>query len=202
MQQGEQLLRCAWVNVEDALYTHYHDTEWGVPLQGDDPALFERLCLETAQAGLSWITILRKRENFRAAFDHFNPHIVAGYDDAKVEMLMQNAGIIRNRLKINAMINNASCFLATQAEFGSFSNFLWRYVDGKPIQNHWKSAAEVPAQTQISRQLSKDLSKRGFKFVGVTICYAIMQAIGMVNDHTITCFRHGEVAASGNEAGL
>lgn len=196
MQQGEQLLRCKWVNVEDALYTHYHDTEWGVPLQGDDPALFERLCLEAAQAGLSWITVLRKRENYRQAFDHFNPQLVARYDDAKVETLMQNTGIIRNRLKINAAIHNASRFLETQAEFGSFSNFLWRYVDGKPIQNCWKTG-EVPAQTDISRQMSKDLSKRGFKFVGATICYAMMQAIGMVNDHTVDCFRHDEVAACG-----
>lgn len=186
------ITRCAWVNASEPLYERYHDEEWGVPVH-DDNALFERICLEGAQAGLSWLTILRKRENYRAAFDGFDPAKVARYDDAKVAELLGNAGIVRNRLKIASAINNAQKFLAVQEAFGSFDRYLWDFVDGKPIQNHWKSLSEIPAETDLSRKLSKDLSKRGFKFVGSTICYAMMQACGLVNDHTVDCFRHAEV---------
>lgn len=186
--------RCAWASQNDPLYQRYHDEEWGVPLRGDDHALFEFICLEGAQAGLSWITILRKRDNYRAAFDGFDPARVARYDDAKVAELLANSGIVRNRAKINAAISNARAFLAVQDEFGSFDSYLWGFVDGKPIQNRWQTLAEIPAETELSRQLSKDLQKRGFKFVGPTICYATMQAIGMVNDHTVDCFRHAQVA--------
>ncbi len=188
------ITRCAWVNLNDPLYTEYHDEEWGVPLRGDDNALFERICLEGAQAGLSWITILRKRENYRAAFDHFDPQKVARYDDAKVAELLNNPGIIRNKLKINAAINNAQRFLAVQEEFGSFSDYLWGFVDGRTITNTWRTHAEIPTETDESRHMSKDLSKRGFKFVGPTICYAMMQATGMVNDHILDCFRHQELS--------
>lgn len=186
------ITRCAWVNASEPLYERYHDEEWGVPVH-DDNALFERICLEGAQAGLSWLTILRKRENYRAVFDGFDPAKVARYDDAKVAELLGNAGIVRNRLKIASAINNAQKFLAVQEAFGSFDRYLWDFVDGKPIQNHWKSLSEIPAETDLSRKLSKDLSKRGFKFVGSTICYAMMQACGLVNDHTVDCFRHAEV---------
>lgn len=188
--------RCAW-GTSDSLYIKYHDEEWGVPLKGNDAALFERICLEGAQAGLSWITILRKRENYRAAFDGFDPAVVAGYDAAKIAELLANPGIVRNRLKIASTINNAQKFLETQREYGTFSDYLWAYVDGKPIQNQWRSLAELPAETELSKRISKDLQKRGFKFVGSTICYAMMQAIGMVNDHTVECFRHAEVARLG-----
>ncbi|MCL4251927.1 MAG: DNA-3-methyladenine glycosylase I [Anaerolineae bacterium] len=188
------ITRCAWASQDDPLYQRYHDEEWGVPLRGDDHALFEFICLEGAQAGLSWITILRKRDNYRAAFDGFDPARVARYDDAKVTELLANPGIVRNRAKINASISNARAFLAVQDAFGSFDSYLWGFVDGKPIQNRWQTMAEIPAETELSRQLSKDLQKRGFKFVGPTICYATMQAIGMVNDHTVDCFRHAQVA--------
>lgn len=187
------ITRCAWVNPNDPLYVRYHDEEWGVPIT-DDNALFERLCLEGAQAGLSWITILRKRENYRAAFDNFDPVKVAQYDEAKAAELMANPGIVRNRLKIAAAINNAQRFLELQAEQGSFSAYLWAYVEGKPIRNTHAALSDIPAETEISRAISKDLKKRGFKFVGSTICYAMMQAIGMVNDHTVDCFRYAEVA--------
>lgn len=190
------ITRCAW-GASDPLYVKYHDEEWGVPLKGSDSALFERICLEGAQAGLSWITILRKRDNYRAAFDGFDPAVVARYDEAKIAELLANAGIIRNRLKIVSAINNAGKFLDVQREFGSFSDYLWGYVDGKPIQNQWGSLSEVPAETELSRRISKDLQKRGFKFVGSTICYAMMQATGMVNDHTVACFRHAEIAHMG-----
>ncbi len=190
------LNRCAW-GATDPLYIKYHDEEWGVPLKGDDSALFERICLEGAQAGLSWITILRKRENYRVAFDGFDPAVVAGYDEAKVAELLANAGIVRNRLKIASTINNAQKFLDVQREFGSFSDYLWGYVDGKPIQNRWRSLSELPPETELSKRISKDLQKRGFKFVGSTICYAMMQAVGLVNDHTIECFRHSEIAQMG-----
>ena len=190
------LNRCAW-GATDPLYIKYHDEEWGVPLKGDDSALFERICLEGAQAGLSWITILRKRENYRVAFDGFDPAVVAGYDEAKVAELLANAGIVRNRLKIASTINNAQKFLDVQREFGSFSDYLWGYVDGKPIQNQWRSLSELPPETELSKRISKDLQKRGFKFVGSTICYAMMQAVGLVNDHTIECFRHSEIAQMG-----
>lgn len=190
--QTPELIRCGWVSLSDPLYLKYHDEEWGIPLRGDH-ALFERICLEGAQAGLSWITILRKRENYRAAFDSFDPAIVAGYDEAKVAELLQNPGIIRNKLKIKAAINNAQRVLEVQATLGSFSDYLWSFVDGKTIHNQWQSWSEIPAQTEVSVKMSKDLLKRGFKFVGPTICYAMMQATGMVNDHTVDCFRHREI---------
>jgi len=183
--------RCAWAG-EDALYRQYHDTEWGVPLH-DDRALFEFLILEGAQAGLSWITILRKRENYRAAFDGFDATRIAAYGTNKIESLLQDAGIVRNRLKVEAAVTNAQKFLDVQDEFGSFDSFIWRFVDGKPKQNRWRSLAEIPASTPESDAMSKELKRRGFKFVGSTICYAHMQATGMVNDHTTNCFRHKEL---------
>lgn len=183
--------RCAWAG-EDALYRQYHDTEWGVPLH-DDRALFEFLILEGAQAGLSWITILRKRENYRAAFDGFDATRIAAYGANKIESLLQDAGIVRNRLKIAATVINARKFLDVRDEFGSFDSFIWRFVDGIPKQNRWRSPAEVPASTPESDAMSKELKRRGFKFVGSTICYALMQATGMVNDHTTDCYRHKEL---------
>jgi DNA-3-methyladenine glycosylase I len=183
--------RCAWAG-DDALYQQYHDTEWGVPLH-NDRALFEFLILEGAQAGLSWITILRKRENYRAAFDGFDAQRIARYDANKIESLLQNAGIVRNRLKVSATVINAQKFLNVRDEFGSFDSFVWRFVDGKPKQNRWCSPTEVPASTPESEAMSKELKQRGFKFVGSTICYALMQATGMVNDHTTDCFRHKEL---------
>jgi DNA-3-methyladenine glycosylase I len=183
--------RCAWAG-EDALYRQYHDTEWGVPLH-DDRALFEFLILEGAQAGLSWITILRKRENYRTAFDGFDATRIAAYNTNKIESLLQDAGIVRNRLKVEAAVTNAQKFLDVQDEFGSFDSFIWRFVDGKPKQNRWRSLAEIPASTPESDAMSKELKRRGFKFVGSTICYAHMQATGMVNDHTTNCFRHKEL---------
>jgi DNA-3-methyladenine glycosylase I len=187
-----EIIRCGW-STSDPLYIAYHDQEWGVPLR-DDNALFEFLILEGAQAGLSWITVLRKRENYRAAFDNFDPAVVAAYDEAKIAGLLQNPGIIRNRLKINAAVVNARQTLEVQQEFGSFSNYLWNFVDGKPIQNHWRGMGDIPAETEVSRKISKDLSNRGFKFVGSTICYSLMQACGLVNDHTVECFRHDQLA--------
>lgn len=177
--------RCGWVN-QDPLYMDYHDYEWGVPVY-DDRLLFEYLNLEGAQAGLSWYTILKKRENYRKAFDNFDPNIIISYDEKKIEELLQNEGIVRNKLKINAVITNAQAFLKVKDEFGSFSSYLWSFVNGKPIFNHFKELSEVPAKTEISDRLSKDLKKRGFKFVGSTICYAFMQATGMVNDHLESC---------------
>jgi DNA-3-methyladenine glycosylase I len=179
--------RCQWAG-NDPLYQKYHDEEWGVPLH-DDQKLFEMLILEGAQAGLSWITILRKRENYRKAFLNFDPVKVAKFDSKKIEQLIQNEGIIRNRLKINAAVTNAKFFLEVKKEFGSFDEYLWRFVDGKPVQNRRRSIKEIPARTEISDALSKDLKKRGFKFVGSIICYAFMQAVGMVNDHTDSCFK-------------
>jgi DNA-3-methyladenine glycosylase I len=184
--------RCDWVPLDNPLYVTYHDEEWGVPVH-DDRLLFEFLILEGAQAGLSWLTILRKRENYRKAFDHFDPQKVALYDEEKIEELMQNSGIIRNRRKIEAAVHNAKVFLEIQEEFGSFDRFIWKFVDGKPIINRWKSDKEIPAGTPESDIMSKELKKRGFKFVGSTICYAHMQATGMVNDHTIDCFRYEEI---------
>lgn len=184
--------RCTWCG-DDPLYRDYHDREWGVPLH-DDRALFEFLILEGAQAGLSWITILRKRENYRAAFDGFDAARVARYDANKIESLLQNPGIVRNRLKVSAAVTNAQKFLEVQDEFGSFDAFLWRFVDGKPKQNTWRSPAEIPASTPESDAMSKELKRRGFKFAGSTICYAHMQATGMVNDHVMDCFRHKELA--------
>jgi DNA-3-methyladenine glycosylase I len=183
--------RCGWC-AGDALYETYHDTEWGMPLYDED-ALFEFLILETFQAGLSWITILRKRENFRKAFDNFDYKKVAAYDDAKYDALMQDAGIIRNKLKIKATINNAKMYMKVQDEFGSFSDYIWGFVNGQPIQNKVRNYKEAPATTAISDALSKDLKKRGFKFVGSTVIYAHMQATGIVNDHEINCFRYNEV---------
>ncbi|MEO6975144.1 MAG: DNA-3-methyladenine glycosylase I [Gallionella sp.] len=183
--------RCTWAG-EDVLYRQYHDTEWGVPLH-DDRALFEFLILEGAQAGLSWITILRKRENYRVAFDGFDAQRIARYDANKIESLLQDAGIVRNRLKVAATVINAQKFLDVRDGFGSFDSFIWRFVDGKPKQNRWRSPAEIPTSTPESDAMSKELKRRGFKFVGSTICYALMQATGMVNDHTTDCFRHGEL---------
>jgi DNA-3-methyladenine glycosylase I len=177
----------------DELYTAYHDTEWGVPLH-DDRALFEFLILEGAQAGLSWHTVLKKRENYRAAFDQFNPEKVARYTPAKINKLLANPGIIRNRLKIDSAVRNARAFLKVQEEFGSFDRYIWRFVDGLPIVNHHRSMKEVPARTRESDAMSKDLKQRGFNFVGSTICYAHMQATGMVNDHLVHCFRHRELS--------
>ncbi|WP_010529296.1 DNA-3-methyladenine glycosylase I [Lentibacillus jeotgali] len=178
--------RCEWVT-DDPIYIVYHDDEWGRPTH-DDQSLFEMLSLEGAQAGLSWITILKRRENYREAFDHFDPEKVACYDSDKVHELIQNEGIIRNRRKIESVITNAMAFLKIQREFGSFDRYIWQFVGGEPIVNDWDEHAEVPATTKESEQMSKDLKKRGFKFVGPTICYAFMQATGMVNDHTKKCF--------------
>lgn len=184
--------RCAWVPSQDPLYQVYHDTEWGVPVY-DDKKIFEFLVLESAQAGLSWITILRKRENYRIAFADFDPTKVAQFTPAKVQALLVNPGIIRNRLKIEAAINNAKCYLKIQQAFGTFAHYIWSFVDHKPVKNNWHSIKEVPAKTAIAEALSKDLKKRGFKFLGPTIIYSHMQATGMVNDHTVDCFRHKEL---------
>lgn len=183
--------RCDWC-VGNALYEAYHDQEWGVPVYDDD-TIFEFLILETFQAGLSWITILKKRENFRKAFDNFDYQKIAKYQQPKIESLLQDAGIIRNKLKVNATVTNAQAFMKIQDEFGSFSKYIWNFVDGKPIKNSWKTMSEVPATTPVSDALSKDLKKRGFKFVGSTVMYAHMQATGMVNDHIVGCFRYNEV---------
>lgn len=183
--------RCGWAT-SDPLYIEYHDKEWGVPVR-DDQKLFEFLILEGAQAGLSWITILRKRENFRKAFDNFQPNKIANYNKKKVKELLANPGIIRNRLKIEAAIENAKAFLKVQKEFDSFEKYLWQFVDGKPIHNSWIQLGEIPPRTAESDDMSKDLKKRGFKFVGSTICYAHMQACGMVNDHLKGCFRYNQI---------
>lgn len=180
--------RCFWVN-SDELYIDYHDNEWGTPVY-DDATLFEFLVLETFQAGLSWITILKKRENFRKAFDNFDYKKIAHYADDKYDSLLQDAGIIRNKLKVRSAITNAQLFMEVQKEYGSFSKFIWSYVDGKPIINKFEKRAEVPATTELSDKISKDLKKLGFKFVGSTVMYAYMQAVGMVNDHTTDCFKY------------
>lgn len=185
--------RCKWCT-EDALYVHYHDTEWGVPVH-DDQKLFEFLVLEGAQAGLSWITVLKKREAYRAAFEGFDFHKVALLGPKEADELIKNPGIIRNRLKIAATIANARAYLKIIEEFGSFDSFFWRYTDGRQITNCWRHISEVPAKTRLSEIMSKDLKQRGFNFVGPTIAYAFMQAVGMVNDHTTDCFRHAEIAA-------
>ena len=182
--------RCPWAKTE--LYVQYHDMEWGVPVH-DDRLLFEFLILEGAQAGLSWETILKKRESYREAFDQFEPSLVANYDEKKRQSLLSNPGIIRNRLKIEAAIQNAKMFLAVQGEFGTFDRYIWGFVGKESKQNTWKSMKEVPAKSPESDAMSKDLKQRGFKFVGSTICYAFMQAVGMVNDHLVECFRHGEL---------
>lgn len=180
--------RCSWSNSSE-LYQNYHDTEWGIPIY-DDKKLFEYLTLESFQAGLSWITVLKKRENFRKAFDNFSPEIIANYSNSKVEELLLDEGIIRNRKKIEATINNAKQFLKIQKEFGSFSNYQWEFVNYTPIINHYNTLSNVPAKTEISDAFSKDLKKRGFKFLGSTTSYAHMQAVGMVNDHLTSCFCH------------
>lgn len=185
-------IRCAWVSPDNELYVHYHDEEWGVP-RYDDQSIFEYLTLESAQAGLSWLTILKKRDNYREAFANFNPKEVAAFTNSDVDMLLVNSGIIRNRLKIAAAISNAQRFLDIQNEFGSFAAYQWRFVDGKPIENAWSNTTQVPAVSPESEAFSKDLKRRGFKFVGPTIVYAHMQAIGMVNDHTTDCFRFGQL---------
>lgn len=181
-------IRCGWAG-SDPLYHRYHDEEWGVPSY-DDQHLFEMLILEGAQAGLNWLTILKKREGYRKAFDQFNAEKMARYSATKIEKLLLNPDIIRNRLKVNSAVINAKKFLEVKKEFGSFSDYIWRFVDGKPINNKWKTMKQVPATTKESDAMSKDLKKRGFKFVGSTICYAYMQAVGMVNDHTTDCYRY------------
>lgn len=178
--------RCGWVGT-DQLLTHYHDHEWGVPVY-DERVLFEFLILEGMQAGLSWLTVLKKREHYRLALDNFDPERIAEYDENKFNTLMMNAGLIRNRLKIQSIITNARAFLQTKQEVGDFSGYLWHFVEGEPIINHWKTADQIPVRTAISDAMAKDLKRKGFKFVGSTICYAFMQATGMVNDHVTTCF--------------
>ena len=192
MQEKQAIRRCPWVDLTKPDYVDYHDKEWGVPVH-DDRCLFEFLVLEGAQAGLSWYTVLRKRENYRIAFDHFDPEKVAKYDEQKIQELLANPGIIRNKAKILAAINNAQRFIEIQEEFASFDAYIWRFVDGKPIVNELRELADYPATTCESDALSKDLRQRGFKFVGSTVCYAHMQATGMVNDHTIDCFRRQEI---------
>ncbi len=185
--------RCSWCG-DDPLYVAYHDEEWGVPVH-DDRTLFEFLILEGAQAGLSWSTILKKREGYRSAFDGFDAERVARYDEHKIAELLADPGIVRNRLKVGSTVTNAQSFLAVQEEFGSFSKYIWDFVDGRPIQNAWRSLAEIPAKTSLAETISKDLKKRGFRFVGPTIVYAHMQATGMVNDHVVDCFRYPEIVA-------
>jgi DNA-3-methyladenine glycosylase I len=189
-------VRCAWAG-DDPLMVAYHDREWGVPVH-DDRVIFEFLTLEGAQAGLNWMTILRKRENYALAFDNFDPQKIAAYDEERISDLLANPGIIRNRLKIRATVQNARAFLEVQREFGTFDAYIWQFVGGKPIVNAWKTLGEIPAQTAESAAMSKDLLKRGFKFVGPTICYAHMQATGMVNDHTVDCFRYLECQGEGD----
>lgn len=193
-KSNTDICRCAWVT-SDPLYLDYHDQEWGVPIY-DDRLLFEFLILEGMQAGLSWLTILKRRANYRECFEHFDAKRIATYKTRKIESLLKNPGIIRNRLKVLSIVSNAQAYLQLQQDEGSLAHHLWGFVDHKPIQNNWKTFKEVPATTEISDKLSKDLKKRGFKFVGSTICYAFMQAVGMVNDHTIDCFRHTQVKKS------
>jgi len=191
MPQTKTRQRCRWCG-EDPLYVKYHDEEWGVPLH-DDRTHFEFIILDGAQAGLSWITVLRKRENYRRAFDNFDPVKVARYDRKKINALLKDAGIIRNRLKIESAVSNARAFLDVQKEFGSFDKYIWQFVGGKPKKNRFRHLKELPARTAQSDAMSKDLKKRGFRFVGSTICYAYMQAAGMVNDHSVNCFRYRQV---------
>ncbi len=191
-RQFRMITRCEWAGT-DPLYVQYHDQEWGTPLH-DDEQLFELLLLEGAQAGLSWRTILYKRENYRRAFDGFDPRKVARYKARKIEKLLTDPGIVRNRLKVNAFIENARAFLAVQKEFGTFDAYIWQFVGGQPQQNTWQTLQEIPAKTPEAETMSKDLKKRGFRFVGPTICYAFMQAAGLVNDHVVECFRYDQVA--------
>jgi DNA-3-methyladenine glycosylase I len=183
--------RCEWAG-SDPLYVEYHDREWGVP-EHNDRKLFELLILEGAQAGLSWLTVLKKRTNYRKAFDNFDAKKIARYDSRKIKELLNNEGIIRNRLKVEAAIKNAKAFLAVQKEFGSFDAYVWGFVNGTPVRNKWRTIRDIPAKTDISDSMSKDLKRRGFKFAGSTICYAFMQATGMVNDHVVGCFRYDTV---------
>ena len=183
--------RCRWAETH-SLYIEYHDTEWGTPVH-DDRVLFEFLILEGAQAGLSWLTVLKKRAEYRKAFDSFDPEKVAAYDTNKIEELLANEGIIRNKLKIEAAVQNGKAFLAVREEYGSFDAYIWDFVGGQPIKNDWTSEKEIPAKTKESTGMSHDLKKRGFKFVGPTICYAFMQAVGLVNDHVVDCFRYDEI---------
>ncbi len=194
MQNNKATIRCPWVDLSKADYVDYHDLEWGLPLH-DDRRLFEFLTLESAQAGLSWYTVLRKRENYRQAFDDFDPTKVAAYDERKLESLLANSGIIRNRLKLSAAINNAQRFLEVRETFGSFDRYIWGFVDGKPVVNKIQTMDDYAVTTKESDGMSQDLKKRGFKFIGSTICYAHMQATGMVNDHTQGCFRRSEIIA-------
>ncbi len=191
----DTMRRCHWAG--NALLIQYHDEEWGTPLH-DDQRLFEFLILEGAQAGLSWDTILKKRENYRVAFDNFDPVVVSGYARKKIRELLANPGIIRNRLKVDSAVRNARLFLQVQREFGSFDGYIWQFVKGRPRQNSWRVSMEVPAQTPESDAMSKDLKRRGFNFVGSTICYAFMQAVGMVNDHLVGCFRHAKIKQLAN----
>ena len=184
--------RCDWVEETNELYVAYHDREWGVPVH-DERTLFEFLILEGAQAGLSWATVLKKRENYRLAFDGFDPQKIAGYGKRQIQKLLKNEGIIRNRLKVESAVGNAQAFLDIQAEFGSFDRYVWEFVGGSPIQNAWKKLGDAPAVTPVAETMSRDLKKRGLRFVGPTICYAFMQATGMVNDHTTDCFRYNEI---------
>jgi len=195
MISKDELRRCPWARPSSELYVRYHDREWGVP-RHDDQHLFEMLILEGAQAGLSWDTILNKRENYREAFDGFDPRKVSRYGDRKIASLLRDPGIVRNRLKIAAAVTNARLCLDIQHEFGSFDSYIWQFTGGAPVQNAWKSLSEVPARTPESDAMSKALAKRGFKFVGSTICYAFMQAVGMVNDHLTSCFRWRELTRS------
>lgn len=187
----DELTRCNWAKT-DPIYTQYHDSEWGVPLF-DDTLLFEYLILEGMQAGLNWLTILKKRENYRASFDNFDAKKISQYDQAKIDELMSNPGIVRNKLKIESIIANAKAFLQIKKEYGSFAKYIWKFVRGQPVKSNWRHHSQVPTQNGISDKMSKDLKKRGFTFVGSTICYAFMQAVGMVNDHTVDCFRHRNV---------
>ncbi|MCF4151269.1 DNA-3-methyladenine glycosylase I [Dethiosulfovibrio sp. F2B] len=186
----KDIFRCPWCG-EDPLYVDYHDREWGVPLR-DDRALFELLCLEGAQAGLSWITVLKKREAYRRVFDRFDPGAVARYGQRRIDEILTERGIIRNRLKVRSVVENARVFLALQEREGSFSEYLWGFVDGRPIENRWNSISQVPAETDLSRRISRDMKKRGFRFVGPVIIYSLIQSAGLVNDHLVDCFRHGE----------
>lgn len=192
---ANSIIRCPWVDLTKPDYVAYHDREWGVPVH-DDRLLFEFLCLEAFQAGLSWYTILRKRDNFRTAFDRFDPQKIAVYDEAKIQELLEDAGIIRNRAKVLATVNNARRFLDVQKEFGSFAKYIWEFVDYQPIIHTLQTLEDYPATTGESEQISRDLKKRGFKFLGPTVCYAHMQATGMVNDHTVNCFRRNEITTA------
>ncbi len=184
--------RCGWVANARSLDIEYHDTEWGVPVH-DDRVLFEFLVLEGAQAGLSWSTILNKRAGYRKLFSNFDPRKIARYDQTRIKRLLANPAIVRNRLKVESTVSNARAFLSMQNEYGSFDDYLWAFVDGKPIRNHWRKSEQVPVSTTLSDQLSKDLKRRGFRFVGTTICYSYMQAVGLINDHLVSCFRYSEI---------